>query len=650
MRKSLYSILTLCRVGALCLPIAFATVVAAADAPSHYQGATGSWFGQKALEKSLRDLARNNGVDLDRVGKSPDGQDLLLLTIEARDAEPARTGPAVLVVGDPLGTTPLAIAASVKLAEVILAAPDTAAAARVRWYILPSLNPDGAARFHEVPLQATGRNLTPLDDDRDGQFGEDPPDDLDGDGLITTLLLADPAGTWVLDDGEFPLPRPADAAAGEVGRYLRLVEGKDDDGDGLWNEDAPGGVVPGRNFPHSYRHWTDDAGRWAADQPESRALLEFAFSHPDIAMLVVLGRSNTLAEIPGLEKARSRSRDSVRFLGYRAERANVEPGTEMPLGEALILMRDVVGRPNLTEDDVLDMLTEDPEIVPAYEDLAWWEALAARRGELQAAAAGEVKRRAAPAPVSGSLEGWGYFQYGVPSIALDFWTVPEIPVETDAAADSAAIDDARGVVAQPETSADAEEEPEVFDPASSALAAFTAIAAADPRYEHWPGYRPWREVELPDGRQGLVGGVAPFAATTPPVALRDSLIATILPLVLELPDWLPGLELAEVQLEHRGADVYELKVWLGNPGRIAYPTAHGKRTRRPPPVVASINGAEIIEGRPRTPLPGLPAGGAAVARWLVRAEAGTTITITAEAPSLGRITAAVTAGGQGGQR
>ena len=59
------------------------------------------------------------------------------------------------------------------------------------------------------------------------------------------------------------------------------------DKDGLLNEDPPGGINLDRNFP---AHWEMDlfepaSGDFAVSELETRAFIEFCFSHPNIAAL-----------------------------------------------------------------------------------------------------------------------------------------------------------------------------------------------------------------------------------------------------------------------------------------------------------------------------------------------------------------------------
>ncbi|MBU1071962.1 hypothetical protein KKG45_01810, partial [bacterium] len=258
---------------------------------------------QEALTTALHVLARNNAdATLQSLGRTAGGRELHLLEIAPPRSGDGPTAPAVLVVGDPLGATPLATEAALELARRLVDA-DGGRARGVAWYIVPSLDPDGAAGFFATPRRDDGVNGRPEDDDRDGASGEDGPDDLDGDGLIASMLLPDPAGAWLLDDKDPRLPRKADPAAGERGLYSLLTEGDDNDGDGRYNEDGAGGAIPGRNFPHAFVHWRTRHGPWAASEIETRALLEFAFAHPEIALVLVFGTTNTLATVPGGEDA-----------------------------------------------------------------------------------------------------------------------------------------------------------------------------------------------------------------------------------------------------------------------------------------------------------------------------------------------------------
>ena len=86
--------------------------------------------------------------------------------------------------------------------------------------------------------------------------------------------------------------KKADPSKGETGQYRLYSEGTDNDNDGFYNEDGTGGTNVGINFPHGFKYWTADGGTWPGSAAESRAILEFVYSHPEIALAVTYGSSN----------------------------------------------------------------------------------------------------------------------------------------------------------------------------------------------------------------------------------------------------------------------------------------------------------------------------------------------------------------------
>ena len=154
------------------------------------------------------------------------------------------------------------------------------------FYMMPIVSPDSRAKWFEGPSTPHNRrsNQMPRDNDRDGLIDEDPADDLDGDGSITQMWKRDPRGEWVrdrFDDRVFTR-----VPAGESGDWTFLgSEGIDDDGDGQTNEDGTDGHDMNRNWPAD---WQPDyvqfgAGAYPLSAPETRAVAEFCYDHPNIA-------------------------------------------------------------------------------------------------------------------------------------------------------------------------------------------------------------------------------------------------------------------------------------------------------------------------------------------------------------------------------
>ena len=83
--------------------------------------------------------------------------------------------------------------------------------------------------------------------------------------------------------------KKADPSKGEKGAYRLYPEGVDDDGDGEYNEDGPGGAAIGLTFPHLFKAFDPQGGRWPGSEPETLGLVEFVFAHPEIAMTIHFG-------------------------------------------------------------------------------------------------------------------------------------------------------------------------------------------------------------------------------------------------------------------------------------------------------------------------------------------------------------------------
>jgi hypothetical protein len=160
------------------------------------------------------------------------------------------------------------------------------------FYIFPSVNPDGRDHWlHEGASARTGQ--VPMDDDNDGLYDEDPVEDLDGDGEVGSMFIkVEPGqGTHRLSDtGErlVPIQKNIEGKPDEVGDYKYIgQEGVDNDGDGRYNEDQGGGYDANRDWG---AYWQPNyIQRGAADYPfywpESRAIRDFFYAHPNIAGL-----------------------------------------------------------------------------------------------------------------------------------------------------------------------------------------------------------------------------------------------------------------------------------------------------------------------------------------------------------------------------
>ncbi len=262
--------------------------------------AQAQWRSHQALAASLQTLAQTHRgrAELLTLATSPGGRAVQALRIGG--GADVATRPALLVLANAYGPHLVGSEIAVATAERLLAAYGrdssvTAMLDRTTLWFVPRLNPDAAEGAIARPFwEQTGNGLA-YDDDRDQRTDEDAPDDLNGDGVITMMRVADPNGEWLVDESHPLLMRRADPAKGEVGRFRLLgIEGKDDDNDGRRNEDAPGGTDINRNFPYNYAHHGANAGLHAISAPEARGLAEFLVEHQEIAAVYVLGPQENL--------------------------------------------------------------------------------------------------------------------------------------------------------------------------------------------------------------------------------------------------------------------------------------------------------------------------------------------------------------------
>ena len=231
-------------------------------------------------------------VELESIGRSIQGRDVWLLTVNNPSTGDDHEKPAMYIDGN-------IHANEVQGAETALYTVDfvlknygrldrvTELLDRVAFYVIPMVNPDGRARWFEGPSTPHFPRtvMVPVDDDRDGVADEDGYDDLDGDGIITQMRkkVAPGAGTHRLDPED---PRLLVQAEGEeLGDYRLLgPEGVDDDGDGRVNEDQVGYIDPNRSWGYFWqpRYVQAGAGDYPLQIPETRSIALWALDHPNI--------------------------------------------------------------------------------------------------------------------------------------------------------------------------------------------------------------------------------------------------------------------------------------------------------------------------------------------------------------------------------
>jgi len=155
------------------------------------------------------------------------------------------------------------------------------------WYIVPRLDVDGAEAY--LKEKPAGQDPDPVDDDGDFLFDEDPPEDIDKDGVIVQMRQKDPLGEWKVSekDPRILVKRAADEVDGTY--YKVYSEGIDNDGDGKVNEDSfARGFLSNRNYPGNWRPDSVQRGakRFPMQESTTRAEVAFVDAHPNIAIYI----------------------------------------------------------------------------------------------------------------------------------------------------------------------------------------------------------------------------------------------------------------------------------------------------------------------------------------------------------------------------
>ena len=219
------------------------------------------------------------------LGKSFQGRDLWLITITDFESGDPESKPAIWVDGGIDSDEVIATEAALGLVHELLTSREDEVRELLRtrtFYIAPNVIPDGSEIQHTTPERARDATLRPWDDDNDGLLDEDGVEDLDGDGQALQMRKVDVTGNLVADERDERIMR--ERRPGDTGPFYRLYsEGTDDDGDGRYNEDRPGGIDPNRNYPGNWSLAQNGAGPFAGSEFELRAMLDFIASHPNIA-------------------------------------------------------------------------------------------------------------------------------------------------------------------------------------------------------------------------------------------------------------------------------------------------------------------------------------------------------------------------------
>ena len=234
------------------------------------------------LAKAYPDL-----VTMESIGKSYQGRDIIVLTITDKNVMKPEDKPAFWIDGNihsvELQGTEFALYTAWYLCEMRNENEFIRQLLKDKtFYIAPTINPDAREYFTSVGLPPRS-GLAPRDNDRDGKYDEDGYDDLNNDKNISQMRRKNPNGRYK-EDPRDPR-RMIRVEPGEKGDYELLgYEGIDNDGDGLVNEDGPGGYDGNRDWGFN---WEPNYVQRGADKypftfPENQAIRDFSLKHRNI--------------------------------------------------------------------------------------------------------------------------------------------------------------------------------------------------------------------------------------------------------------------------------------------------------------------------------------------------------------------------------
>lgn len=498
------------------------------------------------------------------VGTSAGGRELFGVQFGAAGARALSDRTTIFLLGGLDGVSFSGSQAVLTTVEELLADP-ARLSPEVAFVAVPWANPDGLARWRSRGTGG-GRNDRAIDDDGDGHVDEDGPDDLDRDGMILEMLLEDPLGPWVRSsDARFL----HEAREGEAPRFLRLREGLDDDGDGRFNEDGPGGVLLDHNFPVG---WEDcrgpESGPWPLSEPDAKALAELLMARRAAVVLVFQGNHGLLAS----------------------------PGGRLGAANALPFAEDG----------------------PTYRRLTEVFSTHCRREQVRAVSLSEARGGAWP----GALVDWAYAALGALSMEIGVWG-PQVEIGQRGPVDAQFKDDGR-----PESNGN-NGGTQALPPRPVALLEEAWAHWLDDT-RGGSGFLDWQPVQLGGKPGAWVGGWEPDTIVNPPLDALPSALAGLTGFVTDLANNLPRLEI-DVREARREGKVCLVKARVKNTGLLPSGVGPGSHASTVRVHLGISPGMTLRAGQLETVVGHLPGRGTSDEYgWLLIAPEGSVLRITVE--------------------
>jgi hypothetical protein len=436
----------------------------------------------------------------------------------------------------------------------------TEALDKMAYYVIPRVNPDGAEAYLTGELP---ENPNPTDNDKDGKFDEDPPEDINGDGIISYMRIRDPNGPLRThpEDPRLMVKR----MGGEPGEWRMLGrEGIDNDGDGRVNEDEPDlrSTVSNRNYPVGW--WSQDElthgqGKYPLSEPEAKTQVDFVIAHPNINGMITYHTHSGII---------------LRSYAHKADDVHIYK--DLPIFEGIgETGTEITGYPLVSS---FHNFTTDPT-----------------------------------RPRLGTFKDWGYVHRGLIAWTIELWKAP------------------------------GEEGLSTFEGQDE----MKMLAFIDEKLGG-RGFVPWKPYDHPVYGEVEIGGLEQdFIIQNPPPEFLEEEIAKNTRFAIVQGLMSPYVRITETKSEDLGGGIFRVRASIQNQGYMPTAIERAKALGLAKPVMVSVDGVEVLSepiahnlgtlqgwGPVDDTRPGysFTGEGAPVAKvsWVVRGEAGDTVTVEVE--------------------
>lgn len=616
------------------------------------------------------------------IGKSVEETDLLALRIAAdtKESLEPNSRPAVFVTANLEGFHLVGTEAALLIAEKLLTKHGsdegiTQLLSDITVYIAPLLNPDTTQEYFARVRYQRQRNSSYVDEDMDDRTDEDGFDDLNRDGMITKMRVKDPEGKWIPDPSEPRLMRLADPKKGESGIYKMYSEGLDNDEDGLYNEDPPGGIELNRNFPHDFEYYIKTAGLWPVSAPEVIALFKFLAAHPNICLVLNFSTENTFLNLQQTGQAQAAA-DRFKVPEPYASFLGLDPNQEYGMQELIDILKgmNIGGGIEINESLVAMMLGLGPAMSIDRQDMPLIQAVQKEYKDALKEAQLEQLEKRAKGVGKGSFVAYCYYQLGVPVFSAHLWTIPEPKKEPDK--DALTVDKLKSM-SNTDFLALGEEKIAAFlkeqgappninasmligmiesgqitvERMAEMMEQMPQIAGAqgekhpDAFILNWSdselmgnAFVDWTPYPHPTLGDVDIGGFIPYLKVTPPAADMEKTIDFHSNYYIQLMGKLPHLEIKDTQVKALDEDLFQVTIYFSNSGWFPTSTAQGRRAQAVWPIRVELNTAEnqsVFSGRTIVNIPFIGGSGETQkVEWTIQGKKGSKVTVTAKSPRL----------------